>query len=226
MVGAALHLAVQLPDLHFAGMAYRLVADWRDRAVREVGTLMAPRVLGLAATQVNFYFIGIFFASTLSAGAISGLSFAWLIVMTPLGLIGMAISTAAFPTLAEQAATRDTALAPTLRGALRLIVFLSLPAGVGLALLAKPVVVVLLQRGEFDAASTTADGERAAVLRARARGALRHRNPQPGLLRPGRYTYAGDLRRGVDAGEPRAGGACWWGRWSWKAWHWRSRSRR
>jgi putative peptidoglycan lipid II flippase len=135
-------------------MAYRLVADWRDRAVREVGRLMAPRVLGLAATQINFYFIGIFFASTLSAGAISGLSFAWLIVMTPLGLIGMAISTAAFPTLAEQAATRDTALAPTLRSALRLIVFLSLPAGIGLALLADPVIVVLLQRGEFDAEST------------------------------------------------------------------------
>jgi putative peptidoglycan lipid II flippase len=159
VAGAALHLAVQLPDLRLAGMTYRLVADWRDRAVREVGALMAPRVLGLAAAQVNFYFIGIFFASTLTAGAISGLSFAWLIVMTPLGLIGMAISTAAFPTLAEQAANRDSALAPTLRASLRLIVFLSLPAGIALALLAKPVVVVLLQRGEFGVASTdlTAD---------------------------------------------------------------------
>jgi putative peptidoglycan lipid II flippase len=154
VVGAALHLAVQLPDLRLAGMTYRLVADWRDRAVREVGALMAPRVLGLAAAQVNFYFIGIFFASSLTSGAISALTFAWLIVMTPLGLIGMAISTAVFPTLAEEAATQDTRLAPTLRGALRLIVFLSLPAGIGLALLAKPVVVVLLQRGEFDAAST------------------------------------------------------------------------
>jgi putative peptidoglycan lipid II flippase len=154
VVGAALHLAVQLPDLRLAGMAYRLVADWRDRAVREVGRLMGPRIIGLAAAQVNFYFIGIFFASTLTAGAISALTFAWLIVMTPLGLIGMAISTAVFPTLAEQSATRDTRLAPTLRGALRLIVFLSLPSGIGLALLAEPVVVVLLQRGEFDADST------------------------------------------------------------------------
>lgn len=154
VAGAALHLAVQLPDLRLTGMAYHLIADWRDRAVREVGRLMAPRVLGLAAAQVNFYFIGIFFASTLATGAISVLTFAWLIVMTPLGLIGMAIATAAFPTLAEQAAQRDAAMAPTLRRALRLIVFLSLPSGIGLALLAKPVVVVLLQRGEFDAAST------------------------------------------------------------------------
>jgi putative peptidoglycan lipid II flippase len=155
VAGAALHLAVQLPDLRYAGMSYRLVADWGDAAVREVGRLMAPRMLGLAATQVNFYFVGIFFASTLGAGAISGLSFAWLITMTPLGIIGMAISTAAFPTLAEQASRGDGAgMADTLGRALRLIIFLSLPAGIGLALLSEPLVVVLLQRGAFDAEST------------------------------------------------------------------------
>jgi putative peptidoglycan lipid II flippase len=155
VAGAALHLVVQLPDLRLAGMAYRLVADWRDAAVREVGALMAPRVLGLAAAQVNFYFIAIFFASTLAAGTISGVSFAWLIVMTPVGVIGMAISTAAFPTLADQAARdEEQLLAGTLARALRLILFLSLPAGVGLALLARPLVVVLLQRGAFDASST------------------------------------------------------------------------
>jgi putative peptidoglycan lipid II flippase len=115
---------------------------------------MAPRVLGLAATQINFYFIAIFFASSLGSGAISALSFAWLITMTPLGVIGMAISTAAFPTLAEQAANADARLAETLRRALRLILFLSLPAGLGLAILAKPLVVVLLQRGAFDIEST------------------------------------------------------------------------
>ncbi len=154
VAGAALHLAVQLPDLRIAGMAYRVVADWRDAAVREVGTLMALRVLGLAATQVNFYFIAIFFASRLEAGAISALTFAWLIVMTLLGVIGMSISTAAFPTLAEQAARQDVALARTLARTLRLIVFLSLPAGVGLFLLAEPTVTALLQRGAFGAAST------------------------------------------------------------------------
>jgi putative peptidoglycan lipid II flippase len=154
VVGAALHLLVQVPDLRFAGMVYRLVADWRDAAVRQVGALMTPRILGLAATQLNFYFIAIFFASTLAGGAISALSFAWLVVMTPLGVVGMAISTAAFPTMAEQAATGSESLSRTLAGALRLILYLSLPAGVGLMLLAKPLVVVVLQHGEFDAEST------------------------------------------------------------------------
>lgn len=154
VVGALLHLAVQLPDLRAAGLRFSFVADWRDAAVREVGALMAPRVLGLAATQVNFYFVAIFFASTLASGAISAVSFAWLMVMTPLGVIGMAISTAAFPTMAEQAASGDSLLATTVSRALRLILFLSLPASAGLALLAKPLVVVLLQRGAFDAEST------------------------------------------------------------------------
>ncbi len=155
VVGAALHLAVQLPGLRYAGMTYRFVADWRDAAVREVGRLMVPRMLGLAATQINFYFVGIFFASTLGAGAISGLSFAWLITMTPLGIIGMAISTAVFPTLADQAARNDKAgMSDTLGRSLRLIVFLSLPAGIGLAVLSEPLVVVLLQRGAFDIEST------------------------------------------------------------------------
>ena len=155
VAGAALHLVVQLPDLRMAGMMYSLVADWKDAAVREVGSLMAPRVLGLAAAQVNFYFIAIFFASHLGVGAISAVSFAWLIVMTPLGIIGMAISTAAFPTLAEHAANNDSRLAPTVQSALRLILFLSLPAGAGLMLLARPLVVVALQRGAFDVHSTS-----------------------------------------------------------------------
>ena len=159
VVGAALHLVVQLPDLRFAGMAYRLVADWRDRAVREVGRLMAPRILGLAAIQINFYFIGIFFASTLEDGAISAMSFSWLILMTPLGIVGMAISTAAFPTLADQAARHDVQMASTLRSAIRLILFLSLPMGVALAILARPVVAVLLQRGAFDIESTLLTSE-------------------------------------------------------------------
>ena len=154
VAGAALHLVVQLPDLKLAGMVYSLVANWKDAAVREVGALMAPRVVGLAATQVNFYFIAIYFASRLGEGAISAVSFAWLIVMTPLGVIGMAISTAAFPTPGRARRQRRRAPGADPANTLRLILFLSLPASAGLMLLAKPLIVVALQRGAFDVAST------------------------------------------------------------------------
>ncbi|MCH7699487.1 MAG: murein biosynthesis integral membrane protein MurJ [Chloroflexi bacterium] len=153
VIGAALHLIIQVPALAIVGMVYRPIARWRDAAVQEVGKLMAPRVIGLAAVQFNFL-ITIFFASMVSDQAISAVTFAFLIMMTPLGLFGMAISTAVFPTMAEQAADDRTQLRRTLEQSLRLILFLTIPAGLGLMLLAEPIVAVLLQHGSFGEAAT------------------------------------------------------------------------
>ena len=153
VIGAALHLIVQLPALAAVGMRYRPIALWRDTDVREVGRLMAPRVLGLAAFQFNL-FVTVFFASTISDEAISAVNYAWLIMMTPLGLFGMAISTAVFPTMAEQAAVDRGELRRTLEQSLRLILFLTIPASVGLMILSEPLVAFLFQRGAFSEAAT------------------------------------------------------------------------
>jgi putative peptidoglycan lipid II flippase len=109
---------------------------------------MAPRVLGLAAFQFNLI-VTIFFASTVSDEAISAVNYAWLIMMTPLGLFGMAISTAVFPTMAEQAAADQAELRRTLERSLRLILFLTIPAAVGLMVLSEPLVAFLFQHGAF-----------------------------------------------------------------------------
>ena len=153
VIGAALHLSVQVPGLFRVGMRYRLIAQWRDSAVLQVGRLMAPRVLGLAAFQFNLI-IMTFFASFVGDDAISGLNFAWLIVMMPLGLFGMAISTAVFPTLAEQAVDRRDELRRTLEQALRFIMFLTVPAAIALMILSQPLVALIFERGNFDEAST------------------------------------------------------------------------
>jgi putative peptidoglycan lipid II flippase len=153
VIGAALHLAVQLPALVGVGMRYELIARWRDSAVREVGRLMGPRVIGLAAFQLGLL-VTVFFASTVSDAAISAVTYAWLIVMTPLGLFGMAISTAVFPTMAEQAAVDRGDLRRTLEQSLRMIMFLTLPASAALMVLAQPLVAFFFQYGEFSEAST------------------------------------------------------------------------
>jgi putative peptidoglycan lipid II flippase len=153
VLGAVLHLAVQLPALRLIGMRWQPVWDWRDKAVREVGRLMGPRVIGLAAFQLNFV-VATFFASTVGSGAISAVNYAWLVVMTPLGLFGMAISTAIFPRMAEQAARDEGELQETVSKALRLILYLTIPASVGLVILAKPITAFLLRSGSFDATST------------------------------------------------------------------------
>ena len=153
VIGAALHLAIQLPALRLVGMSWQPVWDWRDAAVREVTRLMGPRVVGLAAYHLNFV-IATLFASTVSNGAISAVNYAWLIVMTPLGLFGMAISTAAFPRMAEQATRATGELRDTVSSSLRMILYLTVPASIGIVVLARPVTALLLRGGAFDASST------------------------------------------------------------------------
>jgi putative peptidoglycan lipid II flippase len=151
VAGAALHLFVQLPGLVSERMQYALTFEWADPAVREVGRLMGPRVVGLAAAQFNFVVTGIF-ASKVGSGAISQLTYAWLLAGLPLALFGMALSTAVFPRLANQAADADLeSLRETVSRVLRVIMFLTVPAAIGLAMLRHPATVVLLQRGEFSA---------------------------------------------------------------------------
>jgi putative peptidoglycan lipid II flippase len=153
VIGAGLHLFVQGPALAAVGMRYYPIAQWRDMAVREVARLMGPRALGLAAFQLNFL-VTFFFASLVSDEAISAVNFAWLVALTPLGLFGMAISTAVFPTMAEQAVVDRQQLRQTLERSIRMILFLTLPSAVGLMILSKPLVAFLFERGEFGSAST------------------------------------------------------------------------
>ncbi len=153
VIGALLHLLIQVPALRLVGMVWQPLFEWRDRAVREVGRLMGPRVIGLAAYNLNVL-VATFFASTVGSGAISAVNYAWLIVMMPLGLFGMAISTAVFPRLAEQAARDDGELPDTVARALRLILYLTIPASLGLMILAPSLTAFLLRGGAFDASSS------------------------------------------------------------------------
>lgn len=152
VIGAALHLAIQIPGLFKERMRYTPSFDWRDPATREVARLMGPRVVGLAAAQVNFL-VTIYFGSKIGSSAISNLNYAWLLAGLPLALFGIALSTAVFPRLAGHAAEEDmAALTQTISRVLRVIMFLTIPAALGLALLRYPATVVLLQRGEFSSA--------------------------------------------------------------------------
>ena len=154
VIGSLGHLLVQLPALRAVGMRWQPAVDVASEGVREVLRLMGPRVLGLAAAQVNLVVV-IFFASFISDESISAINFAFLIMLLPVGVIGMAIATAAFPRLAQHGAALElTRLRDALDAALRMILFLAIPASVGLVLLAEPSVRLLLQRGAFDEAST------------------------------------------------------------------------
>lgn len=156
VVGAALHLAVQLPGLARVGVHYYPLLTLRDPGVREVLRLMAPRVLGLAAVQINFV-VNTNLASRLGEGAVSALNYAWLLMLLPQGVFAQAVATVAFPTFAGQAARGERgAMRATLAATLRSVFLLTIPAAVGLLVLARPLVALLFERGAFQAASTEA----------------------------------------------------------------------
>ncbi len=153
-LGAGAHLLIQLPGLLRQRVPYRLVLNARHPGVREVGRLMAPRVLGLGMTQLNFLVNNVL-GSLLVEGSVAALGYAWLLTMMPLGVFAMAIATVVFPTMAELFATdRLDELRRTLRRGLALILYLTIPASVGLVVLREPLIRLLFQRGEFTAAST------------------------------------------------------------------------
>jgi putative peptidoglycan lipid II flippase len=155
VLGAALHLVVQIPDLlKLPARSYLATLGLDFPAVREVGRLMGPRLLGVAVVQLNFV-VNVIIASGLAEGSLSAIKSAWQVMTMPQVVIAQAIAIAALPTFSAQAGRGQTnemrsSLAATLRG----VMFLSLPASLGLVLLRQPLVALLFQRGAFDAHST------------------------------------------------------------------------
>jgi putative peptidoglycan lipid II flippase len=155
VMGAILHLLVQLPGLlKLEGLHYHFTLGQNNPAIKEVARLMGPRLLGVAAVQINFV-INAMIASGQAEGSLSAINVARMVMTMPLFVIAQAIATAALPTFSAQVARGEmsemrTSLAATLRG----VILLSLPATIGLIILREPVIALLFQRGEFDQNST------------------------------------------------------------------------
>ena len=155
MVGGALcHLGVQVPGLLRFSARYTPTLGLEDAAVRTVGRLMAPRVLGVAVVQINMV-ITTALASGLGQGAISALDYAWRLMLLPQGIFAQAVGTAAFPTLSAQAARGELGeLRRTLNMLIRTLIAIVLPATAGLILLGRPLIALIFERGAFSTAST------------------------------------------------------------------------
>jgi putative peptidoglycan lipid II flippase len=116
--------------------------------------LTAPATLGVAAVQVNVL-VNSSFASLISDGAISWLSYAFRLMQLPIGVFGVAVGTAATTDLSEHGEREDwDALATTLRRGLRMVLFLTVPSTVGLALLGVPIIRLIYQHGRFSPHAT------------------------------------------------------------------------
>ncbi|MDH3867683.1 MAG: murein biosynthesis integral membrane protein MurJ, partial [Desulfobulbaceae bacterium] len=139
LIGGMLQLGGQLPSLFRTDFRFMPRLNLKDPGLHRILKLMAPAVFGLAALQINV-FINTYFASSLQEGSISWLNYAFRFFQFPVGVFGVAISVAALPLLARQAATKDFArLKETFTSSLTMAFSLTIPATLGLVLLAEPI---------------------------------------------------------------------------------------
>jgi putative peptidoglycan lipid II flippase len=159
LIGGILQVLLQIPWVLKEGLSLRPLWMPEHPAVKKIGLLMLPAIFGSAVYQVN-QFIGTLLASFLPQGSISWLYYADRIVEFPLGVFAIAVSTAALPSLAKQAAGKDLSdFRDTLGHALRLVFFVTTPATVGMIILRVPIIAVFFERGAFDHLSTMMTAE-------------------------------------------------------------------
>ncbi len=155
LLGGVAQFAVQLFPLSRFGYRFRPAFRnlWHDSDLRHIAFLMAPAVLGLAATEANI-FINTQFASQ-QDGANAWLNFAFRLMYLPIGVFGVAVATVTTTSLARKAADKDLAgMKQSLADGLRLIAFLALPSMAGLMVLAEPIIRLIYQYGRFTADDT------------------------------------------------------------------------
>jgi putative peptidoglycan lipid II flippase len=154
LLGGMLQWLVQVPTLRQVGYRWQPIFSLRDEGVRQMMRLMAPAIIASAALQINV-FVNTRFASGLGEGPVSWLSYAFRLIYLPIGIFGVAISTATLP-VASRAAALDNLVEfrQTIASSLRLTFFLTIPSAVGLIVLSEPIIALIFERGLFDAEDT------------------------------------------------------------------------
>jgi len=149
LLGGAAQLFIQLPSAIKVGFHYRPRIDLSCPGLRKIGRLIIPAIIGLSATQINI-FLNTNFASQCGEGSVAWLNYAFRLIMFPIGVFGVALSIATMPVAAKQATSKDlTDLSNTVLSSLTLVFALSIPAAVGLWILAEPIIKLIFEHGRF-----------------------------------------------------------------------------
>ena len=141
ILGAALHLAIQIPALFQYGFKWMPILDLHNTGLIEALKLLAPRLLTMGGIQA-IVIVRDYLASLLGQdGAVTSLAYGWMIMQVPETLLGTAIATAMLPTLAELASHEDwSGFRATIERALRVLISLTIPVAAVLTAGINPLV--------------------------------------------------------------------------------------
>ncbi len=175
LIGGMIQLAMQFPVLKKERISFRLSLNFSHPGLKRIMALMLPIIFGLAVVQINVLmdsFIAIAFAKPpggaeyfsiagkaipypLETGAASVLYYGDRLIQFPLGVFGIAMATAVFPFFSTYAARKDwTSFTETFNQAVRVVLFIGIPASLGLILLRDPLVELFYERNAFTEKST------------------------------------------------------------------------
>ncbi len=160
LVGGTLQLAIQLPALRKVGFRFHPDFGWKDPGVRRVLSLMGPAIIAGSAVQAGVL-LNTFFASYLEGdGLVSYLQWSFRLIQLPIGVFGVAVATVTLPAV-SRAATEGIGeeFRNILARGIRLVLLLTFPCAIGLAILAEPIISIIYQRWNFsleDLAGTSA----------------------------------------------------------------------
>ena len=156
VIGGALQLLWQLPSVYRAGFAFRPRIDFHHPGLRRIARLMLPALLGNGAVQINVL-VNTNLASGIRDaaghainGPVSWLGCAFRFMQFPLGLFGVAIATATLPAISRSAAMgRLDEFRATLAHSLGMVLLLTVPSAVGLAVLGESMIGAVYQWHKF-----------------------------------------------------------------------------
>lgn len=164
VLGATLHVLVQVPFIKSLGFKYQFTFDFLNSGVKEVFRLMSIRNFGLIAEQINEA-VGVALASLLTYSSVTLLTFATHLFAVPIGLFGATIAQAALPVLSKEYAKDDlVAFKSTLLTTMHQILFLTLPAAAILIVLRIPVVRLVFGADLFSWEDTVLTGKTVAFF--------------------------------------------------------------
>lgn len=150
IAGGIIQLSFNLYYLNKKGFIFKFSRFFRHEAIRRLGFLMAPQLFGIAVYNMNII-VNTQFASFMPTGTVSYLYFAERLIEFPLGIIAVSIATVMLPALSSDSAVNDfDGFKSKFNDALRLMLYIMIPAMVGLVVLRVPICNVLYQYGQFD----------------------------------------------------------------------------
>lgn len=154
VTGTLFQLLIQTPEAKSSGFKYKFVFNIKDKYIRKVLYLSLPVLVGVAINDLNAI-VDKTLASSLVSGSISALNYANRLNNLILGVFITAITTVVYPILSNEVNNDNiSGVKKTMGYGVNLILLITIPATVGLILLAKPIVEIAFQRGEFDVTAT------------------------------------------------------------------------